>query len=377
MKSSQSGVEQLDATDIFYMQKALALAERGRWTCAPNPAVGCVIVNQQRIVGEGYHKRAGEPHAEVFALAQAKQQAKGATLYVTLEPCSHFGRTPPCSRQIIAAGVQRVVIATSDPNPLVSGRGINHLLEAGIQVDCGCLEDAAIAMNTGFMTRMTQGRPRITLKLAATLDGRTALENGQSQWITSVQARQDVHRHRARSNAILTGADTVIVDNPRLTARYAPFQDQLQQPWRFVLDSRYRTSTSAKIFQQPGRTICVRTGVNKTFHADDAQWYFPKNAQGKIDLHAMMQYLGQVEINDLWVECGATLAGVLIREGLVDALIVYLAPKLMGHFGAPLVKLPVIESMKEMIHLHTHRVERIGNDIKITYTLENLSCLPA
>lgn len=365
--------------DVFFMTTALNLAAQGRWTTRPNPCVGCVIVQNNEIIGEGHHQQAGAPHAEVFALRQAGLRAKGATLYVTLEPCNHYGRTPPCTEQIIAAGIRRVVAASVDPNPLVAGIGIARLRDAGIHVDVGCQQAEAQALNIGFITRMTQKRPFVSLKLAATLDGRTALANGASKWITSIAARQDVQQHRAASCAILTGADTLLADDSALTVRPQELPETIatdflkaifKQPWRLFTDSQNRIPSTANIYKHAGRIIRISNSDNPDFSIHDNLWNLPKTAQGHTDLKALLKVLGQAQCNRLWIECGATLAGVFIQEKLVDEIIVYIAGKLMGQHARPLVHLNPIAHMQDTSNLVLQDLKRIGNDVKLTYTLE-------
>ena len=363
------------AEDHLYMSRALQLAEQGRFTTSPNPNVGCVIVADGRIVGEGFHLRAGEPHAEVHALRMAGDKARGATAYVTLEPCSHFGRTPPCADALVNAGVARVVAAMEDPNPQVSGRGMRRLADAGVTIQTGLLQAQAEALNPGFIKRMRHGLPYVRLKLAASLDGRTALANGQSQWITSPAARADVQRWRAQSSAILTGADTVLTDDPSLNVRWEqlPFsvqqcyaKDNVRQPIRIIIDSRQRIVPSAHLFSIPGEIWLAR-------HSEQGQW--PEQVQqlstpladsGKLDLVHLMQTLAQRHINDIWVEAGASLAGALMSAGLVDELMVYLAPKLMGNPARGLVNLPEFKHMSEVNEWQWQDVRKVGNDLRLT-----------
>jgi len=319
------------AQDIEWMTRALRLAAHGLYSTTPNPRVGCVIVKQGKVIGEGAHLKAGEPHAEVHALRAAGEQARGATAYVTLEPCSHFGRTPPCADALVNAGVSRVVIAMQDPNPLVAGNGITRLQSQGIAVTVGVCEAQAKALNPGFILRMTQQRPYVRLKVAASLDGRIALANGVSQWITSPEARKDVHHWRAQSCAVITGIATILKDNASLTVRevHTP-----RQPLRVILDSQLRIPIDAKVLQDGHALVAYAQGDAakleilqvmgvRTLHAP--------NAQGQIDLGAVMQALTAWPCNEVLVEAGPTLSGAFLQDGVVDELLLYYAPKLMGH----------------------------------------------
>lgn len=362
------------AEDHLYMSRALQLAKRGCFTTSPNPNVGCVIVSDGVIVGEGFHQKAGEPHAEVHALRMAGDKARGATAYVTLEPCSHFGRTPPCADALINAGVARVVAAMEDPNPQVSGQGMRRLAGAGIKVQSGLLLQQAEALNSGFIKRMRDGLPYVRLKLAASLDGRTALANGQSQWITSPAARADVQRWRAQSSAILTGADTVLADDPSMNVRWAQFPSSLQtiypaenvrQPVRIIIDSQQRIEPSAKLFSIPGDIWLARQEAQGQWPKQVQQLIVPLADSGKLDLIQLMQVLAQRHINDLWVEAGATLGGALFTAGLVDELIVYLAPKLMGNPARGLLNLPEFQHMSDVADWQWQDVRQVGNDLRL------------
>ncbi|NIE69378.1 bifunctional diaminohydroxyphosphoribosylaminopyrimidine deaminase/5-amino-6-(5-phosphoribosylamino)uracil reductase RibD [Pantoea sp. Acro-807] len=365
-------------TDARYMARALELARRGRFTTTPNPNVGCVIVRDGTIVGEGWHQRAGEPHAEVHALRMAGEQARGATAYVTLEPCSHHGRTPPCCDALIAAGVSRVVVAMQDPNPQVAGRGLWRLQQGGIEVSHGLMMAEAEALNRGFLKRMRTGFPWIQLKLGASLDGRTAMASGESKWITSAAARRDVQQFRAQSSAILTSSATVLADDPSLTVRADELSDSvlqqldtqtLRQPVRVVVDSQQRVTPQHRLIHQPGESWLMRTAP------DDAAWpesvtqiaVPPRGEQ--LDLVAMMMLLGQRQINSVWVEAGAGLAGALIQAGLVDELIVYIAPILLGDAGRGLCTLPGLEALSAAPRLDFRDVRKVGDDLRLTLTL--------
>ena len=362
--------------DRRWMQRALELAARGIYTTHPNPNVGCVLVDAQgEVVGEGWHHKAGEPHAEVHALRQAGLKARGATAYVTLEPCSHFGRTPPCAMALVEAGVQRVVAAMQDPNPLVAGRGLQMLQQAGIAVSCGLMQAEAEALNPGFIKRMRCGLPYVRLKLAASLDGRTALANGQSQWITGPAARQDVQCWRARSSAILSGADTVLSDDPSLNVRWQELPDEIQadyplpalrQPLRVLVDGRGRIPASAKLFSLPGAVLLARQQAVPGWPQALEEWIGPSAERGKLDLHALLQELGRRGINDIWVEAGRQLAGALLQAGLVDELMLYLAPKVLGDTALGLLNLPELTSLAHAPQLVWHDVRQIGDDLRLT-----------
>lgn len=368
--------------DRDYMSRAIDLAKKGRFTTSPNPNVGCVIVLDDNIVGEGFHRKAGLPHAEINALAKAKDRAVNATCYVTLEPCSHYGRTPPCALALVKAGVKRVVIAMEDPNPKVAGRGVAILLEAGIQVDIGLLKDDAHLINRGFIKRMQSKLPRVTVKLAASLDGKTALQNGKSQWITGPKARIDVQYYRAQQSAIITGSGTVIADNPSLNVRYSELhqatnfenevdETSIRQPMRIILDSNNKLTLNEQLFNLKGKVLLVslssRTDLdNKTFIADVEQIIGIDDGAGQIDLNNLLTQLNEYEINDLWVEAGAKLSGALFKSNLVDEFILYQAPKLMGHLARNLVDLPNYLKMDEVVQLSLQDITIIGDDIRIT-----------
>ena len=372
---------QFSEQDKTYMAHAIELAKKGRFTTAPNPNVGCVIVANELIVGEGFHFKAGEPHAEVHALAMAETKAIRATCYVTLEPCSHFGRTPPCAIALTKAGVKRVVIAMVDPNPKVAGRGIAILEQAGIKVEVGLLETQAKALNLGFVKRMQTKMPRITVKMAASLDGKTALKNGQSQWITGPKARIDVQYYRAQQSAILTGSGTILSDDPSLNVRFSELQQatcfnnevsvqQVRQPIRIILDSYNKLSLNEKLFSLSGKVIlvslCPRDDlVSLAGIADVEQLIGKDDGQGHIDLKNLLEQLNKYEINELWVEAGAKLAGEFFNHNLVDQFILYQAPKLMGDQSRNLVNLPNYSKMDDVVQLTLKEVTLIGNDIRI------------
>lgn len=358
--------------DELYMARALKLAARGRFTTHPNPNVGCVIVKDGEIVGEGFHYRAGEPHAEVHALRMAGEKAQGATAYVTLEPCSHHGRTPPCCEALIAAGMSRVVAAMQDPNPQVAGRGLYRLQQEGVDVSHGLMMNEAEALNKGFLKRMRTGFPWIQLKMGASLDGRTAMASGESQWITSPQARRDVQRLRAQSHAILTSSATVLADDPALTVRWDELnadtqalypQENLRQPLRIVIDSQNRVTPQHRIVEQAGETLFARTREDKRQWPENVRTLLVPEHNGRLDLVVMMMLLGKQQINSIWVEAGSTLAGALLEAGLVDELIVYIAPKLLGSDARGLCVLPGLEKLEQAPHFKFNEIRHVGPDI--------------
>ena len=362
------------------MQRAIDLAERGLYTASPNPRVGCVIVSSNKIIAEGFHQQAGQGHAEVNALADAAKKGRsviGATAYVTLEPCSHTGKTPPCCDALIDAELSRVVIAMQDPNPLVAGSGIERLTNAGIQVDLGILEIEAKALNPGFIKRMQQNLPWVRVKLAMSLDGRTAMASGESQWITGPQARSDVQRLRARSCAVISGVDTVLIDNASLTVR----AEQLgladkalvdcivaKQPLRVILDSQLRLPADANILAQPGNTLVVAAKRDESkrlaLEAAGATVLEMPNKQGQVDLQVLLKYLSEQQCNEILVEAGATLAGAFIEQQLVDQLHVYMAPTLLGSNARPLLDLP-LQMMSEQQRLKIQAITAVGDDWRI------------
>ncbi|MDY0011714.1 MAG: bifunctional diaminohydroxyphosphoribosylaminopyrimidine deaminase/5-amino-6-(5-phosphoribosylamino)uracil reductase RibD [Rhodocyclaceae bacterium] len=353
------------AADHTAMARALQLAALGLETTTPNPRVGCVIQREGVTVGEGWHARAGEPHAEVHALAQAGQLARGATAYVTLEPCSHHGRTPPCAEALVAAGVRRVVAAMRDPNPLVAGRGLALLAEVGIQVDAGLLEDEARELNIGFVSRMTRGRPWLRLKAAASLDGKTALGNGVSQWITGPAARADGHRWRARACAILTGIGTVREDDPQLTVRAVPCQ---RQPLRVVVDARLELPPCARLVDgSPVLVACAQADPAKVAALAERQVEVVElpNAAGKVDLPALLAELGRRGINEVHAEAGFKLNGSLLREGCVDELLLYLAPILTGDAAQGLFNLQALTCLEDARRLKIRDIRQLGDDLRL------------
>lgn len=359
------------ADDHRYMARAIQLAARGRFT-DPNPRVGCVIVNQGVIVGEGWHEKAGEPHAEVHALKQAGAQAEGATVYVTLEPCCHHGKTPPCSDALINARVERVVAAMVDPNQQVAGKGLTQLQEAGISVEYGLLESQAKELNLGFIKRMQTGRPYVRCKLAMSLDGRTAMASGESKWITSEAAREDVQRLRAASSAIVTGVGTVLADDPSLTVR---LQKDSRQPLRVVVDTNLSMPPAAKMLKEPGDTLVMTCSddqdVIKSLKKAGADVYVMPVCNMNVDMSAVLEQLGEMQINDVLLETGATLSGSMLQAGLIDELIIYMAPVLMGNGARGLFHLPELMDMQDKIALDITDVRAVGKDWRITARVSN------
>ncbi|HKZ11132.1 MAG TPA: bifunctional diaminohydroxyphosphoribosylaminopyrimidine deaminase/5-amino-6-(5-phosphoribosylamino)uracil reductase RibD [Rhodanobacteraceae bacterium] len=390
MKSDSAPI--LSATDHALMARALRLAERGLFTTQPNPRVGCVIAHGGEIVGEGWHQRAGEPHAEVFALRAAGGRVRGATAYVTLEPCAHHGRTPPCADALIEAGIARVVCASEDPNPKVAGAGIQRLREAGITVETGLTRDAARELNRGFFSRFERGRPWVRVKLAMSLDGRTALANGESKWITGEAARADVQRWRARSSAILTGAGTARADDPRLTVRLPGFEPlslrgkgegmqdsnrllpegearSFVSPMRVVLDARLDAlETDAHLLDDSAPTLVLHApGVKpKDGRYGRAELVdVPMAANGHIDLAAALRMLADRQVNELQVEAGPALCGTLFEQNLVDELLLYIAPVFLGDHARPLLALLPLADMAARHHLRVIEQRRVGEDLRL------------
>lgn len=355
--------------DYKYLAHALQLAERGLFTTDPNPRVGCVLVRDGVIVGEGWHERAGEPHAEVLALRAAGEQARGATAYVTLEPCSHHGRTPPCADALIAAGVTEVVVAMQDPNPQVAGGGLAKLNAAGIQTRKGVLAVQAEALNPGFISRMRHGRPYVRCKLAMSLDGRTAMASGESKWITGAEARADVQRLRARSSAIMTGIGTVLADDPSLNVRIDDV-DAARQPLRVVLDHELRMPPTARMLKLTGKTLIFAVSEaeppREALLAAGAEIVLLEPHDGRLLLKDVLKVLAVREINEVLVEAGATLSGALLAAGLIDELLIYMAPHLMGDGARGLFHLPGILAMDQKLALDVQDIRKVGNDWRIT-----------
>ncbi len=355
----------LTKEDSRWMALALQLAERGLYTTSPNPRVGCVLVKEGKLLGEGWHERAGAPHAEVHALRGAGAAARGAAAYVTLEPCSHHGRTPPCADALIAAGVARVVIAMQDPNPLVAGQGIARLSAAGIEVEFGLLEAAARELNIGFVSRMTHGMPWLRSKIAMSLDGHTALANGASQWITGAAARRDGHCWRARSCAVLTGIGTVLADDAQLTVREV---ETTRQPQRVVLDSALRMPLTARILEKGNVLLYTATQDAQKIAAlqqAGAQVVVLTNAQGQVDLAACLRDLAARGCNEVLVEAGSTLNGALLQAGLIDELVVYLAPQLLGDMARGMAQLGELTKLEQRVELAWQDVRNVGRDLRI------------
>lgn len=382
----------MEKHDQEYMVRAIQLAHHGIYSAAPNPCVGCVIVKAGQIIGEGGHQYTGGPHAEVIALQQAGTNARAATAYVTLEPCSHHGRTGPCADALIAAGIQRVVVAMEDPNPRVSGQGIERLRDAGVAVVVGVGQAMAEQLNLGFISRMRRGRPYVRCKLAMSVDGRTAMASGESQWITSAAARQDVQRLRARSSAIMTGIGTVLADDPALTVRPGEMGDDgalltaapLRQPLRIILDSAARITPATRLLQSAGQKLLV-TGtkgiaaanllasqvegllVATLSDADNTASAGVTNAVvNGLDLTGLFDLLAPYELNDLLIEAGATLSGAMLSAGYIDELIIYMAPKLMGNRARGLFDLPWLESMAQCVDIDIRDIRAVGTDWRIS-----------
>ncbi len=362
--------------DLRHMARALKLARRGLYTTDPNPRVGCVLVKNGVVVGEGFHARAGGPHAEVNALEAAGKSARGATAYVSLEPCCHSGRTGACTEHLIAAGVATVVAAMRDPNPEVSGKGLAALQSAGITVRQGLLESEAAVLNRGFISRMIRRRPHVRLKLAISLDGRTALASGESRWITGPEARRDVQRLRARSSAILTGIGTVLADDPSLNVRenfyplLAADVSEIRQPLRVIADSKLRTPPQAKILSPPGAVLIATLDSSQpaadALRSAGAEVLALSGRDEKLDLAALLTQLADRGINELHAECGATLAGALLSHKLVDELVLYLAPALLGSDARPMALLEDITGMEQRLELVVDELRAVGGDIRLT-----------
>lgn len=363
------------AQDAGWMAQAIQLARRGRYSTSPNPQVGCVIVKDDCLLAEGWHVRAGQGHAEVNALASC-ESAVGATVYVSLEPCSHHGKTPPCAAALIEAGVARVVIAMQDPNPLVAGRGIQILKDAGIAVELGVQQSEAEALNPGFIKRMQSGLPRVRAKLAMSLDGRTAMASGASKWITGPAARADVQRLRAASCAIISGVETVATDNAALTVRpeeagIAP--EDCRQPLRVIVDSRLRTSPTGALFQSGGKILLVAAQNNSArraaLEAAGADVLVLAAEDGRVDLLAVLKELGRRECNEVMLEAGATLSGAFMQQGLLDGLTVYMAPTLLGSNARPLMTLPLAD-MNEQRKLVIDGMRAVGDDWRLDVSVQ-------
>ena len=368
---------QFSPQDVAFMQLALDLAKQGEFTTTPNPSVGCVLVKDGKVVGKGFHAKAGEPHAEVMALREAGEKARGATAYVTLEPCSHFGRTPPCAKGLVEAGVSKVIAAMCDPNPQVAGKGLQILTDAGIQSAVGLLEENAEQLNKGFLKRMRTGKPFVQLKLAMSIDGKTAMASGESKWITGAQARADVQQYRAKASAILSTSQTVLADDPSLNVRWEELpsdvkadypQEKLRQPVRVILDSSHKVRSDFKVFLTESPVWLVgEDDYSLTGFPPFTDYLKLDRNQGETRLQALMLALGKRQINTLWVEAGATLAGALIAENLVDELIIYMAPKLLGDQARDLCHLPNLTQLADAPLWQLQSCEPVGDDLKLIY----------
>ena len=368
---------QFSPQDVAFMQLALDLAKQGEFTTTPNPSVGCGLVKNGKIVGKGFHFKAGEPHAEVMALREAGENARGATAYVTLEPCSHFGRTPPCAKGLVEAGVSKVIAAMCDPNPQVAGKGLQILADAGIQSAVGLLEEKAEQLNKGFLKRMRTGKPFVQLKLAMSIDGKTAMASGESKWITGAQARMDVQQYRAKASAMLSTSQTVLADDPSLNVRWAELpnetqaryvQENLRQPVRVILDSTHKVRSDFKVFLTDAPVwLAGEDDFQLTGFPASTEYLKLDRSHGESRLQALMTELGKRQINTLWVEAGATLAGALIAENLVDELIIYMAPKLLGDHAKDLCHLPHLTRLADAPLWQLQSCEPTGDDLKLIY----------
>ena len=358
-------MSKFSAADHAFMAQALRLAEQGLYTTMPNPRVGCVIVKNNQVIGEGAHLKAGEPHAEVLALRQVGERAKGATVYVTLEPCSHFGKTPPCADALIEAGVAKVIVAMQDSNPLVAGQGLARLAAQGIETQSGLMQAQAIELNLGFISRMTKNLPFVRSKIAASLDGKTALSNGESQWITGDAARLDVQHWRARSCAIMTGIGTILSDNPSLNVRDIQLE---RQPLKIIVDSHLRAPISSKVLQN-GRTLIAfaidaEDKAEKLFDAGVELLCIPNN-ENKVCLKTLLSHLAANEINEVMVEGGEGLNGALLTQNLIDELLIYYAPKIMGSAGKGMFAMPAFTNMNQALNMQILDIRQFGADIRL------------
>lgn len=366
------GTEDLDRQ---FMCRAIELAEKGLYSTDPNPRVGCVIVLDNQIIAEGWHEKAGQKHAEIMALENCQQPASGATCYVTLEPCNHHGKTSPCCDALIEAGISRLVVAMKDPNPRVSGSGFIRLKQAGIKVDVGLMETESRNLNPGFIKRMLTGLPWVTCKLAMSIDGRTAMSSGESQWITCKQSRQDIQLLRARSSAIITGSSTVIIDNPSMNARQDDFPanrpktSKIVQPWRVIMDSHLTVDPESKIFKLPGRVIWVTTEkVDISKNTDRlTMLQIAADSNDKVRVDLLLKWLAEQGCNEVMIEAGATLSGAFINADIVDRLVIYMAPKILGDEARGLLHLPAIKKLSQAKLFKFLDVRILGNDICLTY----------
>lgn len=373
--------------DIEMMRHAIALAENGLYSTKPNPAVGCVITQEKRIIATGWHQKAGQPHAERVALAQAEESVEGATVYVTLEPCSHFGKTPPCADALVEAKVSRVVVAMQDPNPQVSGQGIERLRLAGIKVDVGLLKSEAEKLNEGFIYTMTKARPYVRLKIACSLDGRTAMSDGESQWITGDEARFEVHKMRARHGAVITGIGTVLADDPSLNVRLDEavlkemnLNEEGANPIRVVLDANLSVRLDAKMLSQTGRTLLMTSKqtaeqnpvlVEKIYQAG-GEVVAVAAEEDRLDIESVLQYLYEVEqVRDVMVEAGAVVAGAFVESGFVNEIHAFMAPVLMGNHAKPMFALPSVQTMSDKVCFEFDSVKQVGKDLHLVLKPSN------
>jgi len=371
-------MNEFSASDEVFMAQAIELAGKGQYSAKPNPCVGCVVVKNNQVVGQGWHRKAGESHAEVYALAEAAEKARGATAYVTLEPCSHYGRTPPCANALLDAGVNRVVVAMQDPNPLVSGQGVARLREAGIDVAVGLLQQQAEALNEAFCHKMKSGQPLIIGKVAMSLDAKTAMASGESQWITGGESRQDVHRLRARSDLILTGIATVLADDPRLTARDGLAGFSLQQARIAVLDSQLKMPLDAAMLSAESEvtvlTTCTDKQKTQALNAMGCQVVvLPSDESGRVNLMAVRKWLSEQTINSVMLEAGAVLNGALLKAGLLDELVVYMAPSVLGIDARSAFGIAGIDRLADKVQLELLTVDVLGQDIKLKYKIKRES----
>ncbi|ANF17174.1 5-amino-6-(5-phosphoribosylamino)uracil reductase [Buchnera aphidicola (Schlechtendalia chinensis)] len=364
-----------NAKDIFYMKEAIKIAKKGELTTSPNPNVGCIIVKNDIIIGTGWHKKSGKPHAEIYALKKAGEKAKQSTVYITLEPCCHFGKTPPCCIALIKAGVAKVVISSLDPNPMVSGKGIQWLKKEGIIVKVGIISYAAESINKGFFQRMRIGIPWIQLKLASSIDGRTALKNGISKWITSSKSRQDVQIYRKKSDAIISSSHSVIMDNALLTVRkihriedkkkYLKNQETIKQPLRIIIDSKNRMTPFHRCIKEPGKILLIRLKYDRNRWPKNVEQVILKNNTFRINLIDLLKLLGKRQINKVLIETGASLSGAFLKLNVVNEIIIYMAPKMLGNYSKPLFMLENYKKLQLVPQFSFKNVKKIGKDIRL------------
>ncbi|XBC44254.1 MAG: bifunctional diaminohydroxyphosphoribosylaminopyrimidine deaminase/5-amino-6-(5-phosphoribosylamino)uracil reductase RibD [Buchnera aphidicola (Schlechtendalia peitan)] len=362
--------------DIFYMKKAIKVAKKGIFTTSPNPNVGCIIVKHNVIIGIGWHKKTGGAHAEIHALRQAGKKSKGATAYVTLEPCSHFGKTPPCCIALIQSGISRVVISVLDPNPKISGKGVEWLKKEGISVKVGVISEESENINKGFFQRMRIGIPWIQLKLASSIDGRTALSNGLSKWITSKQSRKDVQIYRKKSDAIISSSSSIIIDDSLLTVRNVTKKrnitkclnnfKKIKQPLRVIIDSKNRITPLHQCIKEPGKILLIRLKNDNNTWPNNVEQIILNNTESNINLIDLLKFLGNLQLNTILIESGATLSGAFLKLNIVNELIIYLAPKLLGHFAKPLFILENYQKLSLVPYFNFKSIDKIGKDIKLT-----------